>query len=208
MDITIMVALSGASFQLPTRANRQVTDLLNDCLERLDAVPGLAVPVLIFGLQRLERRRTLAQYNIKQGATLQLYWEQAGLCLLFCRSAAHSRARDSMAAHHDFEHQVASLLGGGYSTFPAALDLCRPVSGPRMDCWGLQHPSWRLCVVRGSSGTAALARIKGLSASLLPLLDRCQDICPSNIPSRHMYENGQGIGPSQTPTRQLPGHRP
>ena len=77
MDITIMAALSGASFQLPTRANRQVTDLLNDCLERLDAErPGLAVPVLIFGLQRLERRRTLAQYNIKQGATLQLYWEQ------------------------------------------------------------------------------------------------------------------------------------
>ena len=41
-----------------------------------------------------------------------------------------------------------------------------------------------------------------LHIPLLPLLDRCQDICPSNIPSRHMYENGQGIGPSQTPTRQ------
>ena len=35
-----------------------------------------------------------------------------------------------------------------------------------------------------------------LHIPLLPLLDRCQDICPSNIPSRHMYENGQGIGPT------------
>ena len=77
MDITIMAALSGASFQLPTRANRCVTDLLNDCLDRFDAVPGMTVPVLIFGLQRLERRRTLSYYNIQQGTTLQLYWEQA-----------------------------------------------------------------------------------------------------------------------------------
>ena len=75
MDITIMAALSGASFQLPTRANRQVTDLLNDCLDHFDAVPGVAVPVLIFGLQRLDRNRTLSYYNIQQGATLQLYWE-------------------------------------------------------------------------------------------------------------------------------------
>ena len=74
MDITIQAALSGASFQLPTRASMNVWGLLNVCLDRFDVA---ADPVLIFGHQRLEWNRTLSYYNIQQGATLQLYWEQA-----------------------------------------------------------------------------------------------------------------------------------
>ena len=76
MDITIMAALSGASFQLPTRASMNVWGLLNVCLDRFD-VAGVKTPVLIFGHQRLEWNRTLSYYNIQQGTTLQLYWEQA-----------------------------------------------------------------------------------------------------------------------------------
>ena len=75
MDITIQAALSGASFQLPTRASMNVWGLLNVCLDRFD-VAGVKTPVLIFGHQRLEWNRTLSYYNIQQGATLQLYWEQ------------------------------------------------------------------------------------------------------------------------------------
>ena len=74
MDITIQAALSGASFQQPTRANHLVAALLNVCLNRFDVA---ADPVLIFGHQRLEWNRTLSYYNIQQGTTLQLYWEQA-----------------------------------------------------------------------------------------------------------------------------------
>ena len=79
MYITIQAALSGASFQLPTRANPFVAALLNACLDRFDVAAGAAgaAPVLIFGHQRLEWNRTLSYYNIQQGATLQLYWEQA-----------------------------------------------------------------------------------------------------------------------------------
>ena len=83
MDITIQAALSGASFQLPTRANHSVAVLLNVCLDRCPAecqprpLNAGAAPVLIFGHQRLEWNRTLSYYNIQQGTTLQLYWEQA-----------------------------------------------------------------------------------------------------------------------------------
>ena len=38
-----------------------------------------------------------------------------------------------------------------------------------------------------------------LHIPLLPLLDRCQDICPSNISSRHMYEMARAYALARHP---------